>query len=184
MRGKTGRSYTLSVWRDDGSRLTATTTIPTEAPACDSFSVVQVSDTLCELFAHVNIPAEPRSYYRVFATDKPHDRDFLASFLGVMSSDMIGADGRIAIHRGRTNMTKNYTPYFHPGDSVVVRLARIDSAAFVYWRRYEDMLSLSRIPFFPSTTNMPTQIPGAYGFWQGWASTYCPVVVGRSKDGD
>ena len=104
-------------------------------------------------------------------------QDFLSSFLGVLRSDMIPENGRIAIHKGRTNLVKQFTPYFTVGDTVMVRMARIDSIAYEYWRSYEDMLSLSRTPLFPVTTSMPKTLDDAYGFWQGWGSTYHTVVI-------
>ena len=73
----------------------------------------------------------------------------------------------------------DYTPYFKQGDQVMVRFAQIDSTAYAFWRSFEDMLSLSRIPLFPATVNMPKTLPEAYGFWQGWNASYHSVIVGK-----
>ena len=76
----------------------------------------------------------------------------------------------------------DYTPYFKQGDQVMVRFAQIDSTAYAFWRSFEDMLSLSRIPLFPATVNMPKALPNAYGFWQGWNATYLSVKIPKSVD--
>jgi hypothetical protein len=181
IKGMAGRTYTLTI-HGDGQRpdIVASTTIP-EPAEIDSFSIEQVSssDSLCQLFAHMSIPQEPVSYYKLSVQTDSNSQDFLPSFLGVLRSDMIPDDGRIAIHRGRTNLQKDFTPYFAMGDTVIVRIAHIDSTAYEYWRSYEDMLSLSRNPMFPVTSNMHHSINGVYGFWQGWGTQYYMVAINR-----
>jgi hypothetical protein len=39
------------------------------------------------------------------------------------------------------------------------------------------MLSLSRNSLFPITKNMPSTIPDALGYWQGFGSKYYRVIV-------
>ena len=185
MKGVAGRTYTLTVHASDyGKRdITAVTTIPPVAPAIDSFSVASVSseDKRYQLFAHTNIPAQPITYYKIFTQVGNKSQDFLSSYLGVLRSDMIPADGQIAIHQGRTNLDKEFTPYFTEGDTVSIRFARIDSISYEYWRAYEDMLSLSRNPLFPATISMPHTILGAYGFWQGYGSRYYSVRITKPE---
>ena len=113
----------------------------------------------------------------MFTRQKDDSQDYLSSFLGVMRSDMIPADGRISIQPGRTNYEKNYIPYYNVGDTVFVRFARIDSVSYEYWRSFEDMLSLSRNSLFPITKNMPSTSPDALGYWQGFGSKYYRVIV-------
>jgi len=58
-----------------------------------------------------------------------------------------------------------------------VRFARIDSAAYEYWRIHEDIVMLASNPFFPTTTSLPQSISGAYGFWQGMGTNYYTVPI-------
>lgn len=180
MRGQPGHTYRLTIRRDDGPDIVADCTVP-DTVAVDSFSIAPITqnDTLAQLYAHLHVPAQPTTYYKVFAKEGSATQDFLPSYLGVMRSDMIAADGRIAIHKGRTNLQKGFTPYFTMGDTVMVRIARIDSVAYEFWRSYEDMLSLSRTPLFPNTVSLPSYIEGAYGFWQGWGATYHTVIISK-----
>jgi len=180
MRGQPGHTYRLTIRRDDGPDIVASCTVP-DTVAVDSFSIAPITqnDTLAQLYAHLNVPAQPTTYYKVFAKEGEDTQDFLPSYLGVLRSDMIGTDGRVAVNKGRTNLLKDFTPYFTRGDTVMVRIARIDSAAYEFWRNYEDMLSLSRIPLMPNTVNLPSNIEGAYGFWQGWGSTYHTVIISK-----
>ena len=186
MRGKAGHTYTLTFYRDGEPPIVAQATIPEKkGTLIDSltFEPMSTTDTLFQVFAHVNIQPQPVTYYRIFVnTNLNRSQDFLPSLLGVMRSDMI-SNGRIAINQGRANIrlakniedidkTNSYSPYFTYGDTVMVRLCQIDSTAYEYWRSYEDMLSLSTTPLFPTTANMPMPIPNVYGFWQGWQSEY------------
>lgn len=178
MRGQTGRTYRLTIHRTDMPDITAETTIPESVPV-DSFSMESFNGnpTRRSIYAHTTIPPYPLTYYKMFTRQKDDSQDYLSSFLGVMRSDMIPADGRISIQPGRTNFEKNYIPYYNVGDTVFVRFARIDSVSYEYWRSFEDMLSLSRNSLFPITKNMPSTIPDALGYWQGFGSKYYRVIV-------
>ena len=191
LRGKAGRTYTLTVYRDDEPPIIAQTTIPEKkGTLIDSltFEPVSTSDTLFQVFAHVTIQPQPVTYYRIYVNpDLNSSQDFLPSLLGVMRSDMI-SNGRISVNQGRANIrlaeniedigkNNSYSPYFTYGDTVMVRLCQIDSTAYEYWRSYEDMLSLSTTPLFPTTVNMPMPIPNIYGFWQGWQSEYRLIAL-------
>lgn len=178
MRGQTGRTYRLTIHRTDMPDITAETTIPESVPV-DSFSMESFngSPTRRSIYAHTTISPYPVTYYKMFTRQKDDSQDYLSSFLGVMRSDMIPADGRISIQPGRTNFEKNYIPYYNVGDTVFVRFARIDSVSYEYWRSFEDMLSLSRNSLFPITKNMPSTIPDALGYWQGFGSKYYRVIV-------
>ena len=195
MKGQPGRTYTLTVYCKDRAPIVATTTIPDRSgQLVDSLTVEPVSnsDTLFQVVAHVSIPPYPVTYYRIFTNNNlDRSQDFYPSLLGVLRSDMI-ADGRIDINQGRAVLRINtsegiykavdYTPYFSHGDQIMVRFAQIDSTAYAFWRSFEDMLSLSRTPLFPSTVNIPKALPNAYGFWQGWNATYLSVKIPKSVD--
>jgi len=178
MRGQTGRTYRLTIHRTDMPDITAETTIPESVPI-DSFSteIFDGNPTRRSIYAHTTIPPYPITYYKVFTRQKAESQDYLSSFLGVMRSDMIPADGRISVQPGRTNFEKNYIPYYNVGDTVFVRFAQIDSISYEYWRSFEDMLSLSRNSLFPTTKNMPGSLPDALGYWQGLGSRYYRVIV-------
>ena len=179
IRGKAGRTYKLTLHQEGGKpNIEAVTTVP-EPVGIDSFHIERVSssDTLCQLFAYVNIPKTPVTYYKVFAKTDSTSQDFLSSYFGLLRSDMIPDNGKIAIHRGYTNLEKDFTPYFAVGDTVLVRFARIDSTAYEYWRSYDDIIMLARNTLFPVTTSMPKSIPAAYGFWQGMGSRHYMVPI-------
>lgn len=182
MRGQPGYTYQLTIRRDDGPDIVARCTVP-DTVGVDSFAVVPVtqSDTLVQLYAYLHVAPQPTTYYKVFAKEGDDTQDFLPSYLGVIRSDMMGPGGRIAVNKGRTNLQKDFTPYFTREDTVMLRIARIDSVAYEFWRSYEDMLSLSRIPLFPNTVSLPSSVSGAYGFWQGWGATYHTVVIGNQQ---
>ena len=189
--GQAGRPYqlTLHLAEEGAQDIVATTTIP-EAAVIDSFHITPVGsdntddpDTPYQLYAHVSIPKTPVTYYKIFTQTNAESQDFLPAYFGLIRSDMIPDNGEIVVNRGVTNLEKHFSPYFHIGDTAVVRFARIDSAAYEYWRIYEDIVMLASNPLFPTTTSLPRSISGAYGFWQGMGSNYYMVpIVSRKKE--
>jgi hypothetical protein len=180
MRGEVGRTYTLTISRTDAPDIVAVTTIPPKA-VVDSFGIepVQGDDSLRTVYAYLSVPRGPVSYYKLFTKDDGNSRDFLTSFLGVVRSDLLPPDGKVVLNKGRKNLTMQYneTPHYQIGDTAIVRVARIDSLSYEYWRAYQEMLSLSRVVFFPCVNNMPQEIPDVYGYWQGWGSSYHEIII-------
>jgi hypothetical protein len=177
MRGEVGKTYKLTVETPDGSRAEAETTIP-EPVTIDSFSVERAagSDTLCQLYGYT--PCRQRC--KVFTQVAGTDSEYLSAYHGLFDRDMIGSDGRISISRGRTNLVKDFSPFFSCGDTVLVKFSAIDSTAYRYWRDFEDMIVLSRNPLFPVTKNLHTNMKGALGYWFGYGSTFYQVRTGNN----
>lgn len=178
LRGEPGRTYRLTVDCPDGTHAEAVATIP-EPAAIDSFAVVQAdgADTLRQLYAYVAGARGADRCYRVFTQVLGSRYGYLPSYLGLATGDMLPAGGRMPVNRGRTNLESDYTPYFSVGDTVMVKVARIDSAAYSFWRGYEDMIELSRNPLFPVTNNLHSNVSGALGYWFGYGSAFGSVIV-------
>lgn len=184
IKGVAGRTYQFTLYQEnDVPNITAQTTIP-EPAKIDSFHIEPVGENNAidlnppyQLIAHVNIPKTPTTYYKIFTQTDSESQDLLPAYFGLVRSDKIPDDGQIVINRGVTNLEKQYTPYFHFEDTVVVRFARIDSIAYEYWRTHEDIIMLARNPLFPTSTSLPRSIPGAYGFWQGMGTNYYTVPI-------
>lgn len=172
MRGEAGKTYTLTVETSDGQYAEAVTTIP-EPVLLDSFSVERVpgNDTLCQLYGYTRNRSKCKLFTRVVGLDG----EYKSSYLGLYDVGMIGEDGKVTISRGRTNLKKNFTPFFSSGDTVLVKFSAIDSVAFRFWRGFEDMVSLSRNPLFPVTKNLQTNMKGALGYWFGYGSSFYSV---------
>ena len=178
MRGVPGRTYRLTVECLDGTRAEAEATIPPPA-SIDSFSLepVALADTLCQLYAYVGGGGSDDAYYKLFTCVLGKDFGLMSAYFGIASGAVLPADGRMAVSRGRENMEFGFSPYFTYGDRVMVKLARIDSTAYAFWRGFEDMADLSRNPLFPVTNNLRSNIRGGFGYWFGYGSCTQTVVL-------
>ncbi|MBQ7471884.1 MAG: DUF4249 domain-containing protein [Prevotella sp.] len=181
MRGEVGRTYHLQVDYEN-FHAEAETTIPTPA-VFDSLAWHQVSssDTLFSISGWLHDNPATHDYYKLFTRlDREGDhRAFLSSYLGVFDDQILNSQKKVTINKGRTNMVKDFTPYFAKGDTVIIKLTRVDSVAYDYWRSYEEMLSLSRNPLFPSKYNLRGNVRGALGGWFGYGATQYRVVIGE-----
>ena len=178
MRGVAGRTYSLTVDCIDGTHAEASATIP-HPVAIDSLTVepVAVADTLRQVYAFFDNSAAAGGYYKLFTRVLGHEYGYLSACLGIASADMLQSDGRMAVSQGRQNMTSDFTPYFAVGDTVMVKLARVDSTAYAFWRDFDDMVTLSRNPFFPVTNNLHSNVRGGLGYWFGYGASFGSVIV-------
>ncbi len=181
MRGEYGKTYHLHVEGAGGLTADAETTITPETAVIDSFWVTPVADndTLYQLHAHINLEASTAQYFKVFTQTDNNQYTTLSSMFGVFSRDMIG-NGDIVITRGRSNLDKDYISSFSINDTVEVRLSALSEKQYLFWRSFEDMISLSRNPLFPATDNMPSNISTGMGYWFGYTSNHYLVPI-RSK---
>lgn len=178
MLGVPGRTYTLTVDCLDGTHAEAQTTIPQPA-AIDSFAIerVSVADTLRQVYAYVRDDGTKDGGYKLFTYVYGEEKGFMSAYLGISAADRLPDGRRMAVSRGRQNLTSDFTPYFAVGDTVMVKLARIDETAYRFWRDFEDMVTLSRNPFFPVTNNLHSSITGGLGYWFGYGSDVKSVIV-------
>ena len=178
MLGVPGRTYTLTVDCLDGTHAEAQTTIPQPA-AIDSFAIerVSVADTLRQVYAYVRDDGTKGGGYKLFTYVYGEEKGFMSAYLGISAADRLPDGRRMAVSRGRQNLTSDFTPYFAVGDTVMVKLARIDETAYHFWRDFEDMVTLSRNPFFPVTNNLHSNITGGLGYWFGYGSDVKSVIV-------
>lgn len=178
MLGVPGRTYTLTVDCLDGTHAEAQTTIPQPA-AIDSFAIerVSVADTLRQVYAYMRDDGTKDGGYKLFTYVYGEEKGFMSAYLGISAADRLPDGRRMAVSRGRQNLTSDFTPYFAVGDTVMVKLARIDETAYRFWRDFEDMVTLSRNPFFPVTNNLHSNITGGLGYWFGYGSDVKSVIV-------
>lgn len=185
MRGEQGKTYRLRVEASDGTVAEAVTTIPAPV-AIDSFSVEPVGGTLDEDYEDVPQVARYQLYAytrdrrrcKLFTRVMNRDDEFLSAYLGIIDSNMIGDNGRIAVNRGRTNLEKGFSPYFGETDTVLVKFSAVNDDSYEFWRDFEDMADLSRNPLFPVTKDLHSNITGALGYWFGYGSTFYVVSIG------
>lgn len=177
MRGKAGRHYTLLVDYKD-MHAEASTYIP-EPPTIDSLSMqlAQGSDTIYSINAHFADTATPHSYYQMFVKTGSANKQYHATYLGNFDSEVLKAYNSISVLQPHLMMNKDYKTYFTSGDTVSVKLARIDSTSFAFWNAYEKKVALGDNMMFPYTRNLPCNIKGALGYWCGYGTSTRNIIL-------
>lgn len=94
---------------------------------------------------------------------------------------MIGEEGRISVKRGRDNLQKDFTPFFKENEIVRVKFSSLGEEGYAFWRSFEDMAALSRIPLMPVNSNLKSNVQGALGYWLGYGSSFYEVRIWRGN---
>lgn len=76
-----------------------------------------------------------------------------------------------------TRRQKHYQPYFAVGDTIFVKLAQVDNRSYAFWSDYDKSLTLSNNMMYPKSTNLPSNIEGAIGYWCGMGSSTQSIVI-------
>lgn len=174
MKGEVGKTYSIKAESLDGIVAEATTSIPAPIEIV-RFEVEPTDvDSLFQLVAYVS---DSSKRCKLFTMVEGEQTEYYSSQIGLFDVGMIGEDGRVIVKRGRNNLDKNDSPFFKRGDKVWVKLATIDDASYDFWRSFEDLVALSRVPLMPVSKNLKSNVTGALGYWCGYgAKEYCVSI--------
>lgn len=179
IKGKAGRSYTLTVEYGD-FYATAATTIP-EPPTIDNISIKKCADADTLYQIDLTFQSKPSNYYQIFTRVGGDNRQFIASYLGCYDGKVLSPQSTLPVYQGykRTGKSSYYTPYFHYNDTLSIKLANLDEAGFRFWDSYTKNLSLQGNLFLASYVNFPTNINGGIGYWCGMGTDIKNFIVSR-----
>lgn len=175
MRGEVGKTYTITVETDNGERATAQTTIPEPMQLRDVCSKPADGGDGYLIYGYT----DERKKCKLFVKNYWEDKEFQSMSMGLYDSDMYTDEGKVTVKNSLTAWTEEYTPYFKKGDTVIVKVAALDDKSYDFWRSYEDMSMLSRLPMVPMTSNLKSNVQGALGYWCGYGVSVYMVVVGQ-----
>lgn len=175
MRGEVGKTYTITVETDNGERATAQTTIPEPMKLRDVCSEPADGGDGYLIYGYT----DERKKCKLFVKNYWEDKEFQSMSMGLYDSDMYTDEGKVTVKNSLTAWTEEYTPYFKKGDTVIVKVAALDDKSYDFWRSYEDMSMLSRLPMVPMTSNLKSNVQGALGYWCGYGVSTYMVVVGQ-----
>lgn len=175
LKGVTGSTYLLQVdWK--GMHAEATTTIP--APAgIDSIAVEHhpYDDTLYIVKAHI-VPAPGVRYYRFFSMTAGRDSTYGPSYIGTFDSQL-HADEMAAVNRSTQNPIRYDGHYHCMGDSVLFKLASIDSTAYQFWNAFDESGIFSHAALIPYSSNLKGNLTGALGYFFGYGISPYAVTI-------
>ena len=184
IRGEAGKKYFLKV-EYSGRTVTAETTIP-EPVRIDDFKVIKSEecDTLYRIDISFRDDRKEKNWYKVLTSIRDEkagteDMIYYSAFMGTVSDEILGPEeNTMTVSRPfRHIRTEDYSPYFHKGETVKVKLAQIDEASFLFWSDYENEISNGKNILFPSTSDLRSNVTGGRGIWCGYNSDTVQITV-------
>ena len=112
IKGKAGRTYTLTVEYGD-YYATAATTIP-EPPAIDNLSIKKCADVDTLYQIDLTFQSKPSNYYQIFTRVGANNRQFIASYLGSYDGKVLSPQSTLPVYPGskRPGKTSASPPEF------------------------------------------------------------------------
>lgn len=165
IKGEEGKRYSMEV-QYRGEKATASTVIP-RRPRVSNFIVKEEKQNLYSVSVQMAPDFDKDLCYVTMANENRERRQFYVTFLGVYSGREIPANGIIPILRPILFFTPDYTTMYSKGDWASLKLSAIDNDTYSFWKDYEEVRSLSRIPMFPAEFNARSNISGGLGHWTG-----------------
>ncbi|MBC9915250.1 DUF4249 domain-containing protein [Chitinophaga varians] len=180
-KGKPGGRYTLKITADNKS-YEAVTTIPLPDFHLDTIwwrRTRQGDDTLkARLWARITDAAAPGNYARYFT--RTNSGPFLAGLNSTLDDQVVnGTTFEIPVDAG-VDKSKRPDPetngFFNRGDTVTLKFCNVDKATYTFWRALDFAYNSTGNPF-ASPTKIIGNVPGAIGYWGGYAVTYKTVII-------
>ena len=180
LRGRAGHQYHLTVdWH--GLHAEATTTVLPPVPVDSVWTQPTASsDTLRDVCLRFHDNPQTTDYYLLLSRRQQEPLNPQLCVFGAVSDRVLReTDVTLYARRGGVLAESDYSSYYTCGDSVRVTLAHVDSAAFSFWRAYEDNRQLSTSSFSTVITPLSTNILGGRGIWQGCGFTHRWIIIGE-----
>lgn len=175
VRGRAGRTYTLTV-EYGGGTWTAVTSIPDSKARLSDIRAQWVSDSLYRITAQL-VPDSAGNSCMAECSIAGQGTYFRPALFGIVNGRGQTDCRRITINRPIDyTRISSYTTLFRESDTVNVRLLSMSDFGYEYWSMWENNVINSLNPIFPADSNLPTNLSGsATGIWCGYAAAYYRV---------
>ena len=178
IKGEINKHYDLKVTYS-GKVITSTTTIP-DAFAIDSvwFELVNTNDSTGIVKALITDPIETTDYY-LTSTKVNSESEYHHTYLNLFKDEYFNGDtitfglmqGGLATNLGNTGV------YYHWGDTIYVKISKIDEASYKFWKSFNYEILNTANPFASSNATITSNIEGGVGIWSGYSSDYKILIA-------
>ena len=178
LRGQVGKTYTLKV-EYSGRTVTAQTTIPESVPL-EWIKVESTDDGRKYMMAGLKDDPSEKNYYKLFTRVARKDSTYTSSFMGLINDETLTEGVNEINIRGEfipEYGNEESSIYYEDDDMVMVRFCTLDRRSYEYWEDFDDILMLSRNPFFPVNRKVRSNVSTGYGYWAGYGSRYYRVSI-------
>ena len=179
--GAFNTAYSMDI-QVSGKTLHAVTTIPLLAKKLDSLwwkpAPNNPDTSLVVLVSKATDPPGLGNYIRYFT--RTNSDNFYPGLNSVFDDNIVdGKTYSLDVERGVDRNQKldleNYS-FFHRGDTITVKFCNIDKATYDFWRTMEYSYGSIGNPF-ASPTKVLGNVPGALGYFGGYAVQYKSIIV-------
>jgi len=181
--GKVSGTYTLRI-NADNKAYESVTTIPTRGLQLDSiwWSMVKLDNDspMARLWVRVTDSPVLGNYGRYFTG--VNNEPFLPGLNSVVDDQLVnGTTFEIPVDAGvnkNQGLDLDTYAFFHLGDTVTMKFCNIDKATWDFWRTLDFAYNSNGNPF-SSPTKILGNVPGALGYWGGYAVTYKTIIISK-----
>lgn len=172
--GEPGKTYTLKV-RSGKQELSSATALAAPS-ALDKVWAEQVEEG--SYLIHCRFTPRKGECYGFFTRREGKELMYLPAFMSLIDGDAVDGVVDMALTSGiDISSSSRHQQYFSSGERVSLRFCSIDRRVYDFWKGYEDAWLLTHNPFFPVSTDVPTNITGGYGLWAGYSCTYYELLI-------
>ncbi len=182
MLGENGKTYSLQILTEDGTEISASTKIPEPVQIDSTWLVPHTSenyDSMSRVFIEMTDPDTLGNYYRLWTN--VNNGPFLPGFGSTFDDAFVNGNKfffPVDYPYLRTDSIDNGSfGYVEWGDTLGIKLASIDKAAYDWWNVLEYAANSSGP--LSSATALKTNIEGGTGVWCGYGVAdivYVPVI--------
>lgn len=169
LKGKVGHTYRLVI-ESENETVEAISSMPS-SPSIQSLQAIKVEDSDSLYYINARIKdIDKEGFYKFFAQSYNRETRFYPTFLGTFSGEDYneneGFDINRGIHSGYSDEESGH--YYVSGDIVTVKLCRLESGIFDFWKAYDQSVALSQNLFFTFDQSCPTNIVGGKGYFAAY----------------
>jgi hypothetical protein len=180
--GKVSGTYTLHIDADNKT-YQSVTTIPQRGLRLDSiwWALVRPDDDTLRARLWVKITDVPAfgNYARYFT--RTNRQPYFPGLNSVMDDQLVnGTTFETPVDAGVNKNEKPpaYYSLFNLGDTITLKFCNIDKATWDFWRTVDFAFNSNGNPF-STPTRILGNVPGALGYWGGYATTYKSIIISK-----
>lgn len=177
--GTPGKTYAIKASFQGMEAYALTTMMP--SPSIDSVSFASASDKgRKNVFVHFkpDVKDDAKTYYKIFVMQKGRDKRYLPGFMGDLAVENTTKSVSMPVCRGKSDIdTLDYYSSFERGDTLFLKLARMERQAYEFWTDYENAITIGGSSVISSTYSMRTNMEEGLGYWFAYGVDKAVVIV-------
>lgn len=174
LRGEPGVTYTLHVkWRD--YEASAVCTIPEPVPIDDIWFEKELNDT--SYVAKIRFRNDPAKgiFYQSFRRIGNIKNNFTSVNFTSLDGSLMGTEITEKFMRPELKIEVKDV-YFHPGDTVAIKLATTERPVYEFWTSYANSVN-SGGNILSAPINLKGNVHGAIGYWAGYGIDIREIIL-------